>query len=265
VDCVGVRFDHSPRLLDFRFSGVAPALEAWVVVRTNRGLELGKVRTPPRAAEPQGEVVRLAEPHDHDRSSQLAQKAEEIRWWLKARFKRDAIQAKVLGCTYTLDAGHLAVHYSAEERIDLRRLVGEISRLASARVEFMALGPRDQTAYTGTIGACGMESCCSTWLQDFAQVSIKMARDQQLPLSPEKISGPCGRLLCCLQYEHTQYQELLADLPRKNAKACTVHDVCGKVTKLNPLAGTLELVTEEGAHVVAHKSELKSVPRDRQP
>lgn len=102
-----------------------------------------------------------------------------------------------------------------------------------------------------------MESCCSTHLQDFAQVSIKMARDQQLPLSPEKISGPCGRLLCCLQYEHEHYQELLRDLPRKNAKVCTIHDVCGKVAKLNPLAGTVDLITEEGSWVTAHKSELR--------
>ena len=102
-----------------------------------------------------------------------------------------------------------------------------------------------------------MDSCFTTQQQDFAQVSINMARDQQLPLSPEKISGPCGRLLCCLQYEHEHYQELLRDLPRKNAKVCTIHDVCGKVAKLNPLAGTVDLITEEGSWVTAHKSELR--------
>ena len=87
----------------------------------------------------------------------------------------------------------------------------------------------------GTLGACGRENCSSTHLQDFAPVSIRMARDQQLPLNPEKLSGPCGRLLCCLQYEHEQYLDLLRDLPRKNAKMC--HEgsgACGKVTDLRP-------------------------------
>jgi cell fate regulator YaaT (PSP1 superfamily) len=257
MNCVGIRFNQTPQLEDYSFYGEAPALDSWVVVKTGRGLEVGKVRTAPRAGRrARGEVVRVAEPNDLDQTANLRERAEEIKWWLKAKFRRDGVPAKVLGCEYTLDGGHLSVHYAAEERIDLRRMVGEIARLASARVEFVPLGPRDQTAHVGAIGACGMETCCSTWLQDFAQVSIKMARDQQLPLSPEKISGPCGRLLCCLQYEHQQYQELLADLPRKNSKACTIHDVCGKVVKLNPLAQTVDLQTDEGPMITVHKDEL---------
>lgn len=257
MDCVGVRFNHGPKLYDYSFSGEPPAQGSWVVVSTPRGLELGKVRTAPRAGRPQGEVVRQATPQDLEAAGKLRERAEDLKWWLKAKFRRESVPAKLLGCEFTLDGNHLSVHYSAEERVDLRRWVGEISRLAGARVEFLALGPRDQTAYLGTLGACGMESCCSTHLQDFVQVSIKMARDQQLPLSPEKISGPCGRLLCCLQYEHELYQELLAGLPKKNAKVCTIHDVCGKVVKLNPLAQTVDMITEEGSMVTAHKDELR--------
>jgi len=257
MDCVGVRFTHGPKIYEYSFSGEAPPIDAWVVVRTSRGLELAKVRTTPHLAHALGEVVRIATPEDLDNQARLKERSQEIQWWLKARLRRERIQAKVIGADFTLDAGHISVQYSAEERIDLRRWISELNKLAGARVEFVALGPRDQTTYLGALGACGMETCCSTWLQDFAQVSIKMARDQQLPLSPEKISGPCGRLLCCLQYEHDLYQELLADLPRKNSKACTIHDVCGKVAKLNPLAGTVELITEEGSWVTAHKSELK--------
>ncbi len=257
MQCVGVRFAHSPRIYDYRFSEPAPPLDSWVVVRSKRGLELAKVRTASRPGQPAGEVVRLATPQDLEQHARLKERAEEVHWWLKARLRREGLQAKVLGCAFTLDAGHLSVYYAAEKRIDLRRWVGELNKLAGARVEFIALGPRDQTAYLGTLGACGMESCCSSWLQDFAQVSIKMARDQQLPLSPEKISGPCGRLLCCLQYEHDLYQELLADLPRKNSKACSIQGTCGKVAKLNPLAGTVDLITEEGSWVTVHKSELR--------
>ncbi|MER3555004.1 MAG: hypothetical protein C4331_11840 [Meiothermus sp.] len=257
MECVGVKFTHGPKIYDYSFTGEAPAHESWVVVRSSRGLELAKVRTAPRLGRAVGEIVRTATTEDLDTHAKLKAKGEEVQWWLKAKLRREGIRAKVLSCEFTLDGTHIALHYSAEERIDLRRWVGEINRLAGARVEFVALGPRDQTAYLGVLGACGMESCCSTWLQDFAQVSIKMARDQQLPLSPEKISGPCGRLLCCLQYEHDQYVELLADLPRKNSKTCTVAGTCGKVTKLNPLAGTVDLLTDEGSFVTVHKSELQ--------
>ncbi len=257
MNCVGVKFTHGPKIYDYSFSGDSPPLQSWVVVRSRRGLELAKVRTAPRLGRAVGEVVRLATPEDLQTHTQLKGKGEEVQWWLKAKLRREGIRAKVLGCEFTLEGTHIAVHYSAEERIDLRRWVNEINRLAGARVEFVALGARDQTAYLGVLGACGMESCCSSWLQDFAQVSIKMARDQQLPLSPEKISGPCGRLLCCLQYEHEQYVELLADLPRKNSKACSISGTCGKVTKLNPLAGTVDLLTDEGSFVTVHKSELQ--------
>ncbi|MDX2004795.1 MAG: regulatory iron-sulfur-containing complex subunit RicT [Meiothermus sp.] len=257
MECVGVKFAHSPKIYDYAISDFMPEIGSWVVVKTSRGLELAKVRTEARLANAAGQVIRLATPEDMDNHSRLKARSEEVQWWLKARLRREGVQAKVLGCEFTLDANHVAVHYSAEERIDLRRWVSELNKLAGARVEFVAMGPRDQTAYLGAVGSCGMETCCSTWLQDFAQVSIKMARDQQLPLSPEKISGPCGRLLCCLQYEHDHYQELLADLPRKNAKVCSIHDVCGKVAKLNPLAGTVDLITEQGSWVTVHKSELR--------
>ncbi|RDI95829.1 hypothetical protein DV704_05200 [Meiothermus sp. QL-1] len=258
MECVGVRFTHGPKLHNYRFSGEPPPRDSWVVVRTLRGLELAKVRTEPRPGQAVGEVVRQATREDLEKYARLKERGEEICWWLRARLRRAGVRAKVLGCDFTLDGNHITVHYAAEERIDLKRWIGDLSRLAGARVEFLAQGPRDQTAYLGTLGACGMESCCSSWLQEFAQVSIKMARDQQLPLSPEKISGPCGRLLCCLQYEHPHYQELLADLPRKNARVCSAQGVCGKVSKLNPLAGTVEILTEEGSLVTLHKSELQS-------
>ncbi len=258
MNTVGVRLTHGPKINNYRFDGDAPALGSWVVVKTNRGLELGKVRTEPETASGSGDVVRTATQRDLDTQSRLKERADEILWWLKTRLRRENVQAKVLAAEFTLDQNHFSVLYSSEDRVDLKKWISELNKLASARVEFVAQGPRDQTAVLGAIGACGMEVCCTTWLQDFAQVSIKMARDQQLPLSPEKISGPCGRLLCCLQYEHEQYGELLKDLPRKNSKACTKENVWGKVAKLNPLAGTVDLITEEGSWLTVHKDDLKS-------
>lgn len=259
---VGVRLHadlrkaRTPVLRYFRFQGDPPPLEAYVVVRTSRGLEVGKVRTPPRKEKEAGEVVRLATKEDLDLASRLRARAEEAAFYLRARLQEEGVRAKVLGCDFTLDGRHLTVHYAAEERVNLRRFTRELSERFGARVEFLAEGPREEAAYLGTLGACGMESCCSTWLQGFAQVSIKLARDQGLPLNPEKISGPCGRLLCCLAYEHPVYQELLSELPRKNARVCTKEGVCGKVQKVNPLKGTVELLLEEGKAVEVSKEEL---------
>lgn len=252
---VGVRF-RTPVLRYFRFQGEPPPLDAYVVVRTSRGLEVGKVRTPPKKAPEAGEVVRLASKEDLDRAARLRARAEEALFYLRARLREEGVEAKVLGCDFTLDGRHLSIHYAAQERVNLRRFTLELAERFQARVEFLAEGPREEAQYLRTLGACGMESCCSTWLQGFAQVSIKLARDQQLPLNPEKISGPCGRLLCCLAYEHPVYQELLAELPRKNARACTREGVCGKVQKVNPLRGTVELLLEDGKTLEVGKEEL---------
>lgn len=259
---VGVRLHadlrkaRTPVLRYFRFQGEPPPLEAYVVVRTPRGLEVGKVRTLPGEGPGVGEVVRLATKEDLDLAARLRARSEEVLYYLRARLQEEGVRAKVLGCDLTLDGRHLSVHYAAQERVNLRRLGRELADRYDVRVEFLAEGPREEAQYLGALGACGMESCCSTWLQGFAQVSIKLARDQQLPLNPEKISGPCGRLLCCLAYEHPVYQELLAELPRKNARVCTQAGVCGKVQKVNPLRGTVELLLEEGKTLEVSKEEL---------
>ena len=262
--CVRVRLFHGrePKLYEMRFKGEPPPIGGKVVVRTPRGLEMGEVRGGPREVEKSfGEIVRLADDQDLQRLRQFREKEESLKWWLRARLREQLPQVKVLGCNYTLDGGHVVVYYSAEQRVNLGAVVREIARHAGARVEFVAKGPRDQTAFLGTLGMCGMESCCSTWMQIFAPVTIRMARDQQLPLSPEKISGPCGRLLCCLAYEHAHYKELLKGMPKKNAKVCTAAGVCGKVAKLNPLAGTVDIYTEGGGIVTAPKEEIR--PRER--
>ena len=252
---VGVRF-RTPVLRYVRFRGEAPPVDAFVVVRTGRGLEVGRVRTPPVDRPASGEVVRLASKEDLDRAARLRARAEEALHFVRARFREEGVRAKVLGCDFTLDGRHLVIHYSAEERVNLRRFAPELARALGARIEFVAEGPREEAQYLGTLGACGMESCCSTWLQGFAQVSIKLARDQQLPLNPEKISGPCGRLLCCLTYGHPVYQELLKELPKKNARVCTKAGLCGKVQKVNPLKGTVELHLEDGKALEVPKEDL---------
>lgn len=249
-ECIGVKFDNGPKLHYVEAPPTAPAIGTRCVVSTRRGLEVALVRTLPRDhGRPSGHYVRDAEGDDLERYERLRHKAEELTWLLRARARQAGAEVKVVASEFTLDESVLVVSYTAEAQAPLRVMAQELMRHTAARLEFVNVGPRDQARMLGTIGGCGTGSCSSTWLQSFNAVSIRMARDQQLPLNPEKITGPCGRLMCCLQYEHDMYRDLLKGLPKKGVKAC--HEgtgVCGRVVKVNPLAGTVDLRTEEGSN-----------------
>lgn len=258
-----VRFERSPRL-HAMLSEEPHAFGARVVVQGKRGPEIATVRGEAQSPEPQaryGAVLRGASAGDLARWDELHRQGEDLKWLLRARARERGLPVKIVAVEFTLDESLVTVSYSAEDRIELGSLIGELRGQTRARVNFAAVGPREQAQMIGTLGACGRENCSSTHLQDFAPVSIRMARDQQLPLNPEKLSGPCGRLLCCLQFEHTQYLDLLAELPRKNARVC--HEgsgACGKVTKLHPLAGTVDVQTDQGLLTGIPAAELTRAP-----
>ncbi len=260
---VGVKFDNGPKIHYVEVEGEAPEAGSSCVVSTRRGPELALVRTGVRYDQrPSGALKRTANRDDRESYRLLRERAEELKWLVRARARQRGLNIKIISVEFTLDESLLVLSYTAEEQVPLRVLAQELAPYTRARIEFSNVGPRDQARILGTLGSCGSGSCSSTWLQGFAAVSIRMARDQQLPLNPEKISGPCGRLMCCLQYEHEMYRELLKGMPRKGAKMChTGSGVCGRVTKLNPLKGTVELRTDEGGmveHAVSELERLKS-------
>lgn len=260
-DAIGVTFDNGPKLHYVLAPPQAPEVGRRCVVTTRRGLELALVRTQPRdQSNTVGHVVREADPGDMASFERLKAKADELKWLARARLRQAGSDAKVVVLEFTLDEQVLVVSYSAESTVPLRALAQALMPHTQARLEFVNVGPRDQARVMGALGRCGSGNCSSTWLQSFSAVSIRMARDQQLPLNPEKITGPCGRLMCCLQYEHEQYRELLKGMPKKGGKAC--HEgsgVCGRVVKVSPLSGTVELRTEEGAHHQFPASEVQRV------
>ncbi|GAA5436795.1 stage 0 sporulation family protein [Deinococcus sp. A31D244] len=255
-----VRFERSPRLHPM-LSEEPHAVGTRVVVQGKRGPEIATVRGEPGEPQPQeryGAVLHAATPEELARWEALHASGEDLKWLLRARARQKNLPVKIVAVEFTLDESLVTVSYSAEERIELTGLIGEVRSQTRARVNFAAVGPREQAQMIGTLGACGRENCSSNHLQEFAPVSIRMARDQQLPLNPEKLSGPCGRLLCCLQFEHTQYLDLLRDLPRKNARVC--HEgsgACGKVTKLHPLSGTVDVFTDQGVLTNVPATELR--------
>lgn len=244
-----IRFERSPRL-HFMLSELAHPPQSRVVVQGKRGPEVATVRGEAKKPDPKmryGRVLGKASTQDLETWAKLQERGEDLKWLLRAKARARGLAVKLVAVEFTLDENLVTISYSAEERIELSSLISDLREHTRARVNFAAVGPREQAQIIGTLGACGRANCSSTHLQDFAPVSIRMAREQQLPLNPEKLSGPCGRLLCCLQYEHRQYQELLRDLPRKNARVC--HDesgACGKVVKLHPLTGTVDIQTENG-------------------
>lgn len=247
-ECIGVKFDNGPKLHYMEAPPVPPSVGTRCLVSTRRGLEVGIVRTDVRDhPKPGGHYVRDALAEDEERFRGLKQRAEELKWLLRARVRQHGADVKIVSLEFTIDESLLVVSYSSEQQAPLRLMAQELLAHTDARIEFDNVGPRDQARVMGTLGVCGGGSCSSTWIQSFSAVSIRMARDQQLPLNPEKISGPCGRLMCCLQYEHDMYRELLRGMPKKGVKAChTATGQCGRVVKLNPLKRTVELKTDEG-------------------
>lgn len=259
--CIGVKFDNGPKIHYLEAPPEAPPVGETCVVVTRRGLEIGLVRTGVKEIDrPLGHIVRVADADDLRSYEQLKAKAEDLKWLLRARARQAEAEAKIVALEFTIDEGLLVVSYTSESQAPLRILAQQLIPHTNARIEFVNVGPRDQARMLGTLGVCGDVSCSSKWMQSFNAVSIRMARDQQLPLNPEKISGPCGRLMCCLQFEHEMYKELLKGMPRKGARAC--HDASGtlgRVVKLNPLKGTVELRTDEGATSEYPADELSRV------
>jgi len=163
---------------------------------------------------------------------------------------------KLLSAEYNLDGNRLTFYFSAEERVDFRDLVRELTNRFKVRVELRQVGPRDQAKLTGGFGRCGRPLCCMSFLREFVPVSIKMAKEQGLPLNPMKISGVCGRLLCCLVYESEQYRAMTKELPKEGQRVSTAMGVA-TVVGSNPLKKTVLVELDSQVTVELPLSEIK--------
>lgn len=241
---MGVRLDNSPVLYDVDVPPEVPPVGTPCVVRTQRGLEVGVVETTPREQPSSGgRYVRSATPEDVARHAKLKERAEELKWLLRARVREQGVALKIVALEFTLDESRLTVTCTADDRAPLRTVAQLLRSQTRAEVDFSNVGVRDQARI---FGACVAESCGFTWAQSFRKVTLRMARDQQLPLNPEKLNGPCGRLKCALWFEHEMYREMLEGMPTKSAKACHSSGFCGRVAKLYPLTNRVELKIDDG-------------------
>jgi cell fate regulator YaaT (PSP1 superfamily) len=197
-----------------------------VVVNTDHGPDLAKVTTPSAQGQdltkPLINVIRHAQPEDLEKARQDRQREALAK--CKEMVTRLGLKMKALSASYDIEGGRLTIFFSAQERVDFRSLVRKLSRTLKTRVELRQVGPRDEAKLVGGIGKCGYPLCCQSFLTGFTPVSIKMAKQQGLALNPMKISGICGRLLCCLSYESKQYAATKEKMPQAGQEVATPSD-----------------------------------------
>lgn len=221
---VGVRFRPVGKIYYFDPADIELKNGDRVVVETARGQELGRVVGSPHEITeeevPDGlkPVIRLASEFDIRQCQEMENRESEAMEECEKLVRQLNLPMKLLRAEFSLDGSLVTIFFGAESRVDFRELVRELSRKLRARVELRQVGSRDETRLLGGFGRCGRSLCCSTFLSDFSPVSIKMAKEQDLPLNPMKISGLCGRLLCCLGYEFEQYREMKKEMPREGEK-----------------------------------------------
>ncbi|MBC8448135.1 MAG: stage 0 sporulation family protein [Chloroflexi bacterium] len=216
----------------------------YVIVETARGRALGQVVMPPQDV-PEAEisadlkpVVRRATAWDAIQQDQYHRREPETRAQTREIVAQQDLPMKVVGVEYSFDGSRLTIYFSAEKRVDFRNLVRELSKTFRTAVEMRQIGVRDEAKLLDGYGRCGYRLCCAAWLREFEPVSIRLAKQQNLPLNPAEISGSCGRLLCCLRYENEVYAEALARLPGKRSKVLTQHGEA-TVERVNPLKETV--------------------------
>ncbi len=248
---VGIRFRRAGKVYYFDPGDLELQVNEQVIVETSKGLELGKVVIAPRQVlaseinETLKPVLRKAALEDIERARELEQKAEEVLIECGKMVAELQLPMKLLSAEYNLDGSRLTVLFSAEQRVDFRELVRRLTRQFKVRLELRQVGSRDETKLLGGFGRCGRPLCCMSFITDFEPVSIRMAKDQDLPLNPVKISGICGRLMCCLGYENEQYRAMKEKMPRVGQQVSTPAGDA-RVVGTNPVKETVtvELETE---------------------
>ncbi len=238
---IGVRFRKSGKVYYFDPTGMEIKKGDHVIVETARGVEYGTVVLPPKEIEddkviqPLKPVMRIASPQDDMINEENKEREKEAFYICLNKIKKHQLGMKLIDSEYTFDRNKLLFYFTADGRIDFRELVKDLASVFRTRIELRQIGVRDETKMMGGIAICGRPLCCHSYLSDFAPVSIKMAKEQNLSLNPAKISGVCGRLMCCLKNEEEAYEYLNSTLPHIGAKVTTVEGYRGEVQSVSVL------------------------------
>ena len=248
---VGVQFKKSGKIYSFHSGHFVLKKGAKVLVETEQGPALGAVCTEPRTLEgkssgrPLKKISRLANPKDIERYEKGRRIEKEVYGYCYKRIEDRALPMSLVSVERLLNGSKIIIYFSADGRIDFRELVKDLVQKFHARIEMRQIGVRHQAKMVGGLGSCGRQLCCTSFLTHFDPVSIKMAKEQNLSLNPSKISGMCGRLMCCLTYEHAYYEKAKKNIPKTGKKVNTKHGK-GKVIRQNVLKKTLIVLLESG-------------------
>ncbi|MGN0642899.1 MAG: stage 0 sporulation family protein [Huintestinicola sp.] len=250
TEIIGVRFKTAGKVYYFSPAGTKPEIGTLVIVETSRGVECGEVVMGCRMVEdekittPLKEIIRIANDKDMKILEQNRQKEANAMKICQEKILAHKLDMKLVDVECTFDNNKLLFYFTAESRVDFRELVKDLAGVFRTRIELRQIGVRDEAKMLGGLGVCGRPFCCKTFLGEFQPVSIKMAKEQGLSLNPTKISGTCGRLMCCLKYEQDTYEELLKVTPKVGAYVQTP-DFKGYVQEVNLLTGKLKVQPEK--------------------
>ena len=265
TDVVGVKFKEVGKMYYFAPGEYELKNGDNVIVETARGLEFGTIcreRTSVDESElvaPLKSIIRIATDEDRQKHEQNLAKKDEALRICQEKIEAHGLEMKLIDVEYTFDNSKVVFYFTADGRVDFRELVKDLASVFRMRIELRQIGVRDEAKMIGGVGSCGRGLCCNTWLRDFEPVSIKMAKVQNLSLNPTKISGICGRLMCCLKYENDIYNELKKGMPNVGERVKTP-DGLGVVTDVNILENLVRtrLVLEEASEENDNEEKLST-------
>lgn len=258
---VGVRFKQAGKVYYFGTGGLDLKFGDEVIAETVRGLEYGKVLLPPREIEdakvtlPLRAVIRLASDEDRKKVAENKEKEKEAFSICSKKIAERGLEMKLVNVEYTFDVNKIVFYFTAEGRIDFRELVKDLAAVFRTRIELRQIGVRDEAKMMGGMGCCGRSLCCATFLEEFVPVSIRMAKEQSLSLNPTKISGICGRLMCCLKYENDCYvsrrkERRKIQAPKQGCRVATMEGD-GKVISISEQRRTATILLDDSKTIVA--------------
>ena len=263
-EIVGVRFKSVGKIYYFSPGSIKANVGDRAIVETVRGIECGEVVIANREIDdsminsPLKPIIRLADSNDLKTLEKNKQREKDAFRICEEKIAARKLKMNLVDVECTFDNNKLLFYFTAENRVDFRELVKDLASVFRTRIELRQIGVRDEAKILGGLGICGREFCCKGYMGDFQPVSIKMAKEQGLSLNPTKISGTCGRLMCCLKNEHNVYEELLKITPKMGAIVVTPDGEKGKVEDVNLITGKLRVKTEKSeVPVTLDRSEVK--------
>ena len=270
VKIIGVRFRNVGKVYYFNPKNFQIKTGDAVIVETARGVEFGRVVLGPKEVEdskvvqPLKDVIRVATKKDQEKEENNRKKEKEAYEICLKKIQKHDLDMKLIDAEYTFDNNKVLFYFTADGRIDFRELVKDLAAVFKTRIELRQIGVRDETKILGGIGICGRPLCCHTYLSEFVPVSIKMAKEQNLSLNPTKISGVCGRLMCCLKNEQETYEYLNKKLPGLGDRVVTPEGLKGEVQSVNVLRQLVKVLVDAGDEKEIREypvEELKFKPR----